>query len=351
MKEIKELQGAVEWRSPSNIAIVKYWGKHGNQIPNNPSLSFTLSSAYSQTKMAYEVDPSRKEFEMDFLFEGEKAAAFGERIKKFFNQNKADFPYLKHLKLSISSENSFPHSAGIASSASAMSALAMCITSLESRLFGGFEHRIQFRSRASHIARLASGSASRSIYGGLVCWGETESVAGSSDFFAVPVHEGIDPVFNSYQDSILIVDSGTKSVSSSAGHQLMNEHPYAQMRYFMARKHMEDLKPIMEGGDVEGFGEILEKEALGLHALMMNSSPSYLLMKPNTLALIERIKEIRVSENLPWYFTLDAGPNVHLLYPKSESKRAKKIIESEFKSLIESVLYDEVGEGPEQIKK
>lgn len=341
------------WKSPSNIAIVKYWGKYGNQLPANPSLSFTLSKSITFTSVDFDVDPKRKELELDFAFEGAPAPKFETKIRSYFSKNSADFPYLNHLKLSIASENSFPHSAGIASSASSMSALALCMGSIESRMFGGFADKKQFRTRASHLARLASGSAARSVYGGLVCWGESEAVADSSNYYAVPVNEEIDEVFTTFQDAILIVDSGQKSVSSSLGHKLMVGHPYAEMRYFVARNHVEQLKEIMQSGDVKAFGKILENEALALHGLMMNSDPSFILMKPNTLKIIELVRQIRETEKMPWYFTLDAGPNVHLMYPLEEANRAEKLVKEVLMPFTENnqVIFDHVGKGPEMIKE
>ncbi|MGB0429672.1 MAG: diphosphomevalonate decarboxylase [Bacteroidia bacterium] len=351
--KIEAKSGSVAWKSPSNIAIVKYWGKHGNQIPSNPSLSFTLSESFTKTAIDFDVDSKRQALELDFKFEGKAAPNFETKIRSYFNKNEADFPYLNHLKLSIASENSFPHSAGIASSASSMSALALCMVSIESRMFGGFADKKQFRTRASHLARLGSGSASRSVYGGLVCWGQSESVFESSDYFAVPVNEDVDDVFTTFQDAILIVDSGQKSVSSTAGHKLMEGHPYGEMRYFTAREHIEQLKGIMQSGDVKAFGKILENEALTLHGLMMNSDPSFILMKPNTLKIIELVREIRETENMPWYFTLDAGPNVHLMYPLEEAKRAEKFIKEALMPYTENnhVIFDKVGKGPEKLNK
>ena len=163
----------------------------------------------------------------------------------------------------------------------------------------------------------------------------------------------MDNGYSSVQATIVMVDSGEKSVSSTAGHNLMVGHPYAEMRYFVAREHMEQLKEIMESGNVEAFGKILENEALSLHGLMMNSDPSFILMKPNTLNIIEKVRALRESESIQWYFTLDAGPNVHLMYPKSEADRAKKLIEEHLLPFTENnkVIYDEVGSGPEMIKE
>ena len=105
-------------RSPSNIAIVKYWGKHGNQLPNNPSISFTLNNCYTETKVTYSKIENPNILEMDFYFEGKENQAFKSKIEKYLNENKEYFTFLNGLHLNIESHNSFPHSSGIASSAS-----------------------------------------------------------------------------------------------------------------------------------------------------------------------------------------------------------------------------------------
>lgn len=127
------------WRSPSNIALVKYWGKHGIQLPRNSSISFTLSNAYSETSIEFtKKNTDNNKIEIDFLFEGKKNEAFQKRIEKFLNSIVSHFPFITSLNLQISSTNSFPHSTGIASSASAMSALALGLCSIENELTGTF---------------------------------------------------------------------------------------------------------------------------------------------------------------------------------------------------------------------
>lgn len=125
MKEIKK----VTWRSPSNIALVKYWGKKsGVQIPANPSISFTLEQCHSETSVALvEKEGKSKEIELRFYFDGKANMAFQLKMLKFFQSIQKDFPFLQQHGLLIHSTNSFPHSSGIASSASAMSALAMAL--------------------------------------------------------------------------------------------------------------------------------------------------------------------------------------------------------------------------------
>lgn len=316
-------------RSPSNIAIVKYWGKHGNQMPNNPSISFTLSNCFTETKITYDKDitavPYGNDFMMDFYFEGKENTAFKTKIEKYLKDNEQYFSFLKGLHLTIESHNSFPHSSGIASSASSMSALIMCLLSIKYE--GG---DIDFEE-ASFLSRLASGSAARSVYPTMTLWGKTPSLPNSSDEYAISIADMIDPVFKTYHDSILIVSSKEKSVSSRAGHSLMNNHPMAEERYATARKNTEDLLTILKQGDLEGFIKIAEAEANQLHDLMATSTPSYTLKEPNTINIIDRILEFKRETQLPICYTLDAGPNVHLLYPDFCSEKVHAFIEEVLK--------------------
>ena len=127
-------ENKVAWRSPSNIALIKYWGKKEGQIPANASLSFTLSKSYTETKIAYSENENGNNVSIDFLFEGKKNELFEQKIVKFLNSINKYFSFLSKLHLKIESKNSFPHSAGIASSASSMSALALCLCSIGGKL-------------------------------------------------------------------------------------------------------------------------------------------------------------------------------------------------------------------------
>lgn len=246
------------------------------------------------------------------------------------------------------SRNSFPHSAGIASSASAMSALALCLCSLERRLFGFLKDEREFLAKASYIARLGSGSACRSVYPQLAVWGETGLAPGSSNLYAVPFTDPVHEVFHTFHDDILLISQEEKSVSSRAGHGLMEGNIYADSRYAQARQRMHELIAALQKGDLETFGRIVESEALTLHALMMTSNPPYILMKPNTLAAIEKVRAFRASQKIPLYFSLDAGPNLHLLYPDAFKPDVQKFIKSDLAQLCQTGRWiaDEVGEGP-----
>lgn len=352
LSENDETMGQITWKCPSNIAIIKYWGKHGIQLPRNPSISFTLDNAFTETTLHYQ--PKKKvdnNIDLAFYFEGVENEAFKAKQLKFLNSLIPVFPFLKELNLRIDSHNSFPHSAGIASSASSMAALAMCLCSLESRLYGNtLEMSEKFLQKASTIARLGSGSACRSLYPTMAVWGEYDGVDGSSDEYAVPFEHEIHDIFKSYHDDILIASRGEKSVSSRMGHGLMDNNPFAEPRYAQARSRMAALMAALKAGDVDIFGQICEDEAMTLHALMMTNSPWFTLLKPNTLKMIEILRGYREETKVPVFFSLDAGPNLHLLYPHNFEKDVKMLINNELKQYCENnqVIFDMVGKGPQK---
>jgi diphosphomevalonate decarboxylase len=345
--------GKITWRSPSNIALIKYWGKHGQQLPRNPSLSLTLAASFTDTMLEYSHrdDVSDGQIDLDFYFHQEENEAFKAKTLDFLQSLLPIFPFLKQLKLVVRTGNSFPHSAGIASSASGMSALALCLCSLEDLLFGTLQNPADFDRKASYLARLGSGSACRSIFSHAAVWGQTPLVADSSDEYAVPVGDAIHDVFKSFHDDILIVSRAEKSVSSRAGHALMEGNPYAEPRYAQARARLATLLDAMRAGDLDTFGKITEDEALTLHALMMCSNPAYTLMRPDSLAILEKVRAYRAATGHPVYFTLDAGPNVHLLYPGDIVHEVRKFIEDDLAEHCEDgyVQQDWVGEGPEEM--
>lgn len=347
----KVTEGTVAWRSPSNIAIVKYWGKHGRQLPANPSISLSLSASHTDTEVQFSYQEAQDTCQVAFTFEGKPAPDFAARIEKYLHSITDLCPFLPKLSLKIDSSNSFPHSAGIASSASAMSALALCLCSIEKALLGTLLDDKAFFKKASELARLGSGSACRSTFGRIVSWGQHSQIEDSSDLFGTPIRLTEESQFHSMLDSILIISGDKKSVSSTAGHGLMASHPFAETRYKQANHNCSTLLDALKNDDIESFGQILEEEALTLHGLMMNSSPSFILMKPNTLKAIELIRALRESEQIPWHFTLDAGPNVHLLYPKRVEARARELIDTHLKPLCEDgrIIWDSVGQGPEKL--
>ncbi|WP_424495266.1 diphosphomevalonate/mevalonate 3,5-bisphosphate decarboxylase family protein [Salinimicrobium sp. GXAS 041] len=343
-------RGEVTWQSPSNIALVKYWGKKENQIPANPSISFTLNSCRTTTTLSYQkkAKPDNN-FDFELFFENEKKESFRPKIVQFFKRIETYLPFLKAYRFVVHTSNSFPHSSGIASSASGMSALALCLMSIE-RVLNPSMTEEYFSRKASFLARLGSGSACRSIEGGLVVWGKHE-IEGSSNLYGVRYPYRVHEVFQDYQDVILLVDKGEKKVSSTVGHDLMNNHPFAEKRFEQAHENLSALEEILASGDLDKFIGLVESEALTLHAMMMTGKEYFVLMKPNTLAIIEKVFNFRKETGLHPCFTLDAGANVHLLFPKKEKEAVEKFIEKELAGYCQNrqFIKDEVGNGAKKL--
>lgn len=351
LEEVKTANGEVAWKSPSNIALVKYWGKYGVQLPCNPSISFTLNNSCTTTKITY--SPKKgEELNVHFELSGNREPKFEEKIKKYFLSIQEEVSFIEHFDYKIESSNSFPHSTGIASSASGMSAIALCLCTIEKDLGLANLSDEAFMQKASHLARLGSGSACRSLYGGLVSWGETQDLDGASNLYGTPFTDNLHDVFKTYQDTVLIVDETEKKVSSRIGHGLMEGNPFSEQRFVQANDNLKKIKAVLQSGDQDEFIKIVESEALTLHAMMMTSDPYYLLMRPNTLVIIEKIFAYREKTGLPVCFTLDAGPNIHLLYPENIKEEIKEFINSELKSYLAhgKFIDDCVGNGPERLK-
>jgi diphosphomevalonate decarboxylase len=357
-------KGSFSWSAPSNIALVKYWGKKDQQIPANPSVSFTLNQCKTITTLAYakkhfdtsaslstgELSVTDSEFSFDLLFEGKPKEDFKPKIQKFFERIAVYLPFLKEYHFTIDTQNTFPHSSGIASSASGMAALAMNLMSLEKTLNPEMTDEY-FYQKASFLARLGSGSACRSVKGSVVVWGNHENIKGSSDLFGVEFPNTIHKNFKNFQDTILLVDKGTKQVSSSVGHDLMHNHPFAERRFAQAHENLDKLIGVFESGNLEEFITIVESEALTLHAMMMTSIPYFILMKPNTLEIINAIWKFRNETKIPVCFTLDAGANVHVLYPESSKEKVLQFIKDELVGYCQNGQYicDEIGIGSQLI--
>jgi diphosphomevalonate decarboxylase len=346
-------QGNISWQSPSNIALIKYWGKHGTQLPHNPSLSMSLSASSTKTTLYYKKKQrADKNIDLTFYFEGQASEVFEKRIASYLSSILKEFPFLCDFQLRIESSNTFPHSSGIASSASAFSALALCIMDLKGIITGSI-NRDECYQQASDLARLGSGSAARSVYGGYTIWGEVKGMETYSDLYACPVQSDIHLEFQSFNDAILIVSGKNKKVGSSAGHALMEKNPFAQARYQQAMDHTIEMLKVLKSGNMNRFIEIVEQEALTLHGLMMSSEPGFILMKQETIDIMDRIRNFRETRQIPVAFTLDAGPNVHLLYPASSRKEVLRLINEELLHLCDKGRWidDAIGNGPELLNE
>ncbi|MFD2568876.1 diphosphomevalonate/mevalonate 3,5-bisphosphate decarboxylase family protein [Pseudotenacibaculum haliotis] len=352
----RSLQNSLEkasftWQTPSNIALVKYWGKTDPQLPKNASISFALSQSHTITTIDFKKVDKVETPTFELFFEGKKKDDFKPKIAKFFERILEYCPYLLNYEMVINSENSFPHSSGIASSASGMSAIAMCLMNLENELSKSTLSDEFLNKKASFLARLGSGSASRSIEGPLVVWGLHEEIEGSSDLYGVKFPFQVASIFENYQDTILLVDKGEKQVSSTVGHNLMHNHPFAEQRFQQANDNLSKITRCLKEGNIDEFISLVESEALSLHAMMLTSNPYFILMKPNTLEIINAIWNYREETGSKVCFTLDAGANVHMLYPENEKESVLQFAENQLSKYCQKNQYicDSVGLGAKKL--
>jgi diphosphomevalonate decarboxylase len=188
------------------------------------------------------------------------------------------------------------------------------------------------------------------MFPGFTVWGTSKALPGSTDLLAVPVPE-IHPDFKTLHDTILLVNKKEKPVSSSEGHNRMNGHPFAESRIIQTGNNTTALLEALKTGDRKTFIRIVENEAFTLHALMMTSEEGFMLMQPDTVQIISRIQALRKETGLDICFTLDAGPNIHLLYFEDQVEQVHKlIVEHLLKNNEQNMRIDDLyGNGPVKI--
>jgi diphosphomevalonate decarboxylase len=184
--------------------------------------------------------------------------------------------------------------------------------------------------QVSYLARLGSWSACRSISprasrGKTKQWG--------SDLYATPL-TNIHNDFQHIHDTIILIDDTPKNVSSTQWHACMETNTYATQRYANAQNRHTQLLQILETGWREAFTQIVESEALDLHAMMMTSFDYFLLLQPGTIAIIHALQKLRRDTHTPFAFTIDAGPNIHLLYPPSSKQTIQNFLQNNKKYYI-----------------
>jgi diphosphomevalonate decarboxylase len=336
------------WESPSNIALIKYWGKKGMQLPMNPSISMTLKQSCTMTRV--EALWTKGSDGKVVSVNNDKTHPFLPRLEKFTKWLSTEIPVLGNLTFMVETSSTFPHSTGIASSASGISAFTLCLLSIAENINGKEIPIPKFMTMASFASRMGSGSACRSLYGGFTVWGRTQEMPGSSDLFAIPVTERVNPSMRTLHDTILVVSSTPKSLPSSLGHSMMDQHPFTPSRIRQAKKSLTEVLKALTLGDLDRLAELVEAEALTLHSLIMSSPGGTILMEPQTVQIIRQIRAAR-QKGLPVFFSLDAGPNVHMFYPESAVPEVEPFIREELVPLCENgtVIFDQCGAGPVKI--
>ena len=316
-------------QSHPNIAFIKYWGDRDPRlhIPANGSISMNLDGLFTRTQVVF--DPELHYDRLRINGRELKGPAL-KRVSGFLSLVRQIAGV--ELFAEVISENYFPMGAGIASSASAFAALSLAATAA-----AGLELD---ETQLSRLARSGSGSASRSIPGGYVEW---QVGTGDEDSYACTIAE---PAHWDLVDCIAIVSQGHKSVSSRDGHALAETSLLQSSRVADASRRLDICREAILERDFVALAEIAELDCNLMHAVMMTSTPRLIYWQPATLAVIQAVQEWR-SDGLAVFFTIDAGPNVHVF---TLPEQAQRVVE-QLSQLpgVETVLVTRPG-GPARLE-
>jgi len=286
--------------APANIALVKYWGKSNTElnVPMTDSISVSLGSLGAQTTLC--VRDRGDDFVMLDGKEVSSQSSFYQRVKKYLDLFRSPLsPFFE-----VETCSSVPVAAGLASSASGFAALAKALDDL----FGwGLDGR-----ELSILARLGSGSACRSVYDGFVWWKRGQSMDGMDSYA-----EQMNVEWPSFRIGLLELSTREKAVGSREAMQrtIETSHLYSAWPEQVA-SDLDDLREGLEHRDIERVGRVAEHNALTMHATMISAWPPVLYWLPESVEILHRVWKAR-EEGTPVYATMDAGPNVKLLFEKN----------------------------------
>ena len=294
--------------APTNIALVKYWGKRDKRLnlPQTGSLSITLPSLGTNTCVEHNPNSNKDVVILNGKAQLEETA-FYKRLSRFLNQVRPTPDYF----YKITTDVNIPIAAGFASSASGFAALVLALNNHHSWQLGDWQ--------LSVIARLGSGSACRSFWPGFVEWHPGCREDGL-DSFATPFQE----TWPDLCIGILLLDESQKPTSSR---DAMNITTKTSPLYASWPQRVEDdlkaIKKAITQKDFNLLGKIAESNALAMHETMIQSIPSIDYSTPETLIYREKVRTLR-QEGLPVYFTQDAGPNLKLIFEKRNLEPVQK---------------------------
>lgn len=311
--------------APANIAFIKYWGKENEsyRIPLNDSLSMNLSGAYTTTTVEFS-DVYRADEVL--LVNGTFSDAEIRRVCEALDDIRARAGI--SLFARVHTMNSFPKGAGAAASASGFAALT--VASVEAAGLTLSEKEL------TTIARMGSGSACRSIPDGFVVWEKGTSPETSYAYSLYP------HAYWDVRDVLVIVDAGMKKVSTSDGMRAVTTSPVLTSRLAAIPSRMKRIKQALQEKDFSVFGRIMEEDCLDMHAVMQTQTPPILYWNDTTKVIMDAVRAWR-TQGLEAYFTIDAGPNVHIICEgKSEEPIVARIRELDG---VQSVIQNKVAPG------
>lgn len=312
--------------APANIAFIKYWGKADEalRLPLNASISMNLSEMYTVTTVEFIPDLAHDEVR---LLDGDFSKQEIERVIKSLNvvRNKANVKYFSR----VATQNTFPKGAGAAASASGFAALTVAA-------FAALEVKLTEKELAV-FARMGSGSACRSIPDGLVEWVDGQT---SDDSYAYSLYP---PSYWDLRDLLVVVDSGMKKVSTTEGMKAARTSPMLSARLAALPARIAYLKEAMKRKNFQQLGEIIEEECLDMHRVMQTQTPPLFYWNDTTKKIMDAVGGWR-KDGIPVYFTIDAGPNVHLICEGKDEEKVMKVLQSRI-WLCQKIIVNKPSDG------
>lgn len=291
--------------APSNIAFIKYWGRKNEELrlPENGSVSMNLSNLKTTTTVEFNADLREDEI----VINDQKEENEGSRAIKHLDRVRS-IARIDH-RAKVVTRNNFPTGTGLSSSASGFAALTVA---------GAKAAGLNLSEKElSILARQGSGSASRSIPDGFVEWLDGDT---SDTSYAVSLHK---PDHWDIADVVAVVSTTKKDVSTTEGQKLASSSPFFPLRLERINEKIKLIKKYMDDKNFQAFGELVEVEALELHAIMLTSSPSLIYWLPGTLKVMHAVKRWR-AEGLEVYFTMNTGQDIHLICQKKDVEKVVK---------------------------
>jgi len=335
--------------APANIAFIKYWGKRDEKLrlPMNSSISMNLSGAYTVTTVEFsrDVPSDQVVFVSVEQFTEKKRPRKCSEFPTIGVSREEERRVIRHLdvmrkqagvswKARVATGNSFPKSAGIASSASGFAALTVAAAAALGLQLSEKE--------LSVLARVGSGSACRSIPDGFVEWLAGEK---SEDSYAYSLYP---PSHWDLRDITLIVSGKAKHVASTGGMEHASTSPHFTARLDAIAGRLQRVKQALKNKDLEALGEVIEEECLDMHRVMQTQHPPLYYWNDKTKELMNAVKTWR-NMGVSLYFTIDAGPNVHLICEGKDEQNVLTAVQS--LGGIEAVIVSKPAQGAHLTRK
>lgn len=300
---------SVSVKSYANIAIIKYWGKADAEkmIPSTSSISLTLESMYTETKLTFLENADADLMYIDDVEQGEKELAKASKVLNLFRTNKSQY-------VKIETWNNMPTAAGLSSSSSGLSALVKAANDL-------FEAG-KSQTELAQIAKFASGSSSRSFFGPLAAWDKD-----TGEVFPVKTDLKLAMI-------MLVLNDKRKPISSRDGMKLCTETSTSFPAWIkQSEQDYKDMLGYLTTNDFEKVGQLTEANALRMHDTTTTARPSFSYLTEKSYEAMEAVKKLR-QQGERCYFTMDAGPNVKVLCLEEDLERLANVLSKDYQVIV-----------------